>query len=230
MIRILDLFCGAGGAAVGYAKACDELGIPYEIIGVDRRPQPRYPFKFIQGDAIQFLGYDQWNFDFIHASPPCPAYSTATPPSEKQRHPDLLDVTRGMLRESGAPYVIENVAGAKKRMISPVLFCGTMFQGLRVFRHRYFEISGFYMDIPGFCNHAGKSTGRSPGGRAGKPGVPGEGGFVTVSGHPGNLDYCRMAMGIDWPMSQREIVNAIPPAYTQYIGVYAFRQIANNQE
>lgn len=145
MARFLDLFCGAGGAGMGYHCA------GFEVVGVDILPQPRYPFPFIRGDAIdvcrrmiageKFLASDgNWygvdDFDAIHASPPCQAHSTITP--DKSKHVDLIPATRDVLIASGKPYVIENVMGAIRHLRAPIWLCGMVF-GLKVYRHRAFE-------------------------------------------------------------------------------------------
>ena len=201
--RLLDLFCGAGGAAVGYARA------GFEVVGVDHKPQPHYPFEFYQADA---LTYPLDGFDVIHASPPCQAYS-ALRNLGKQSHLKRLDLVasvRDCLQSVGVPYVIENVVGAPLR--DPVMLCGSMFN-LGVRRHRLFESNVFLMRMP--CRH-GKVR------------------AVAVYGdHPQNsrnrtinrattLRHGQEAMGIDW-MEWRELTQAIPPAYTAFIGEQLMR-------
>ena len=130
--RMLDLFCCAGGAAAGYAKA------GFEVVGVDIDRQPHYPFKFIQADAMELDSKFIASFDAIHASPPCQAYSDlAKRNGNAHEWPRLIEPVREMLMRSGKPYVIENVDGAP--LLDPVVLCGTMFKGLRVLRHRLFE-------------------------------------------------------------------------------------------
>jgi len=137
MPRLLDLFCGAGGAAKGYHDA------GFKVTGIDINPQPNYPFDFIQADAMEiglrFLNPGPfWRpFDAVHASPPCQSYSALSPLTTKE-HPRLVEPVRGMLIESGLPYVIENVVGAP--LINPIQLCGSSF-GLGVWRHRIFEMS-----------------------------------------------------------------------------------------
>jgi DNA (cytosine-5)-methyltransferase 1 len=144
--RLLDLFCGAGGVAVGYSRA------GFEVIGVDLRPQPNFPFQFIQADALSMNAEFLASFDAIHASPPCQAYSDLAKRNRNgDKWPKLIEPVRGMLSETGLPYVIENVEGAPLR--NPTVLCGTMFKGLRVIRHRLFESNFFIMsplmgDIP----------------------------------------------------------------------------------
>jgi DNA (cytosine-5)-methyltransferase 1 len=116
-MKILDLYCGAGGAAVGYARAAQALGIHPEITGVDIRPMPHYPYEFILGDALQYLADYGKLYDFIHASPPCQRYVTLQSMNRKHgkrvnHHPDLIGPTRAGLQSTGKPYVIENVIGA----------------------------------------------------------------------------------------------------------------------
>lgn len=207
-MKLLDLFSGAGGAAMGYHRA------GFEVLGVDIETQKNYPFKFIQADALEYLTDNGHNFDAIHASPPCQAYSWS---AAKWRNrgvvfPDMVDQTRKMLIQSGKPYVIENVPDAPVRGF---MLCGTMF-GLRVLRHRLFECSLFgqtLWDNPGSCSHNGSVRG---------------GQYVTVAGHGG--DGCARwavwcdAMGIDW-MTKLELTQSIPPAYTEYIGRQMMRQL-----
>jgi len=211
--RLLDLFCGAGGAAMGYYRA------GFEVVGVDIKPQPRYPFELIQADAMTF---PLEGFDAIHASPPCQAYSVGAARwrnSGERKYPDLLDATRERLAAVGVPYIIENVEGARKRMRSPFRLCGQTF-GIGVVRHRLFE-TNFLILTPHHIPCAGavqrelvSVTGHGLPGRHYRA--------VTVAGHGGNsrsfsLDSWKLAMGIDW-MVRGELTQAIPPAYTEYIG------------
>lgn len=135
--RVLDLFCGAGGAAMGYHHA------GFDVTGVDIAPQPRYPFAFIQADALEYVGSLSWvelmQYDAIHASPPCQSYSVMSH-LPGVGAPMLIADTRAALAATGLPYVIENVEGARREMRDPVMLCGTMFAGLPVRRHRRFEI------------------------------------------------------------------------------------------
>src|SRR5689334_2216034 len=113
MPKLLDLFCGAGGAGTGYHRA------GFEVVGIDLHPQKRYPFKFIQADALDYVAQYGWMYDAIHASPPCQSYSQITP--DKSKHIDLIPQTRFWLESIGVPYVIENVYGAKKSLRNPVM-------------------------------------------------------------------------------------------------------------
>lgn len=214
--RLLDLFCGAGGAAMGYHRA------DFEVVGVDIKPMPRYPFPFILGDAIyimprmisgeKFLANDgRWygldDFDAIHASPPCQKYTRAQNAAKNAyAHPDLVDPVRKILTSIGRPYVIENVVGAP--LINYSILCGLSF-GLRVRRHRLFEASFFFLTPPCQCKHEDyyvifghEVRNRQHGIQAGRKNKIAEG---------------RRAMGIDW-MTRAELSEAIPPAYTQFIG------------
>jgi DNA (cytosine-5)-methyltransferase 1 len=210
--RLLDLFSGAGGAAAGYREA------GFEVLGVDHVDQPRDPFRFVKGDALEYLASVQpEQFDLIHASPPCQAYSAATPAAARGRHPDLLAVVRRELQRIGTPWVIENVPGAP--MLHPLLLCGTMF-GLRVFRHRLFDTSHLLLapfhtghgakriGVNGFCTVAG----------GGNSGLRDRAGGRMIRCRPEDgVNGWRRAMGISW-MSRDELAQAIPPAYTKFIG------------
>lgn len=194
-MRVLDLFCGAGGAAMGLHRAWPDA----EIIGVDIVKQPRYPFTFVQGDAMT---YPLDGFDFIWASPPCQAYTNARK-IRRNKHPDLIGATRARLRSSSADWVIENVVGAPLR--DPVTLCGSMF-GLAVYRHRIFE-ADFRITHDG-CLHLKQQI------KMGRPVKDGD--IIQVVGNFSNVDYARKAMGIDW-MTRDELAQAIPPAYSEFI-------------
>lgn len=208
--RLLDLFCGAGGCAMGYHRA------GFEVVGIDNQPQKRYPFQFIQTDALLYLAEHGHRYDAIHASPPCQRYSSATRCNKNQvrckksaDHPDLIEPTRELLNSIGIPWIIENVPNAPLR--DPLLLCGTMFK-LKVIRHRLFEAS-FYLWSPGQrCWHPKK-------GKVGKAGIRGKsiGDWISVAGST-DLKVASPAMGIDWMKNRYEIAQAIPPAYTQFVG------------
>jgi DNA (cytosine-5)-methyltransferase 1 len=220
-VRLLDLFCGAGGAGDGYARA------GFEVIGVDIRPQKHNPHTFVQADALDYLREHGREFDFIHASPPCQAHTALRSMHKDRQYLDLIPATRALLREIGVPYVIENVPGAP--LLAPIMLCGSMF-GLgtgdaELRRHRLFELGGWSMGLVPICQH-----GDSPAIR-----VHGDGASVSfarrtigVYGHTGGtskrngtprstISDRREAMGIDW-MTGAELSQAIPPAYTQFIG------------
>lgn len=210
---LLDAFCKAGGAGMGYHLA------GFEVVGVDIEPQPHYPFEFIQADALEFIARYGAEFDVIHTSPPCQVYSV-TAPLSNGNHPDLIEPTRSALLATGKPYVIENVPGAP--LINPLMLCGTMF-GLRVIRHRLFECLPVIWWPPAPCQHVGKSTGsaayhRRMKTRGTKTASVREGfAFVTVCGNDYLVKEGKEAMGIDW-MTKSELSQAIPPAYTRWLG------------
>lgn len=212
MMRLLDLFCGAGGAAMGYRQA----GFSF-VVGVDIEPQPNYVgHMFYRMDAFDALAsFDLSEFDLIHASPPCQAYSVSTVMWRDRAYPDLVEPTRTALAASGVPYVIENVPGAP--LGYSITLCGSTLGLLRIRRHRHFETSWLMMS-PG-CDH---SKLREP---------------LSVSGHsehgsgyqcrklPHGLEARKKAMGIDW-MTRDELSEAIPPAYTKFIGEQFLAQYA----
>ena len=195
-MRLLDLFCGAGGAAMGYARA------GFDVVGVDIEPQPHYPFEFIQVDALTF---PLEGFDVIHASPVCKGYSVSNY-IHQASWPLLIPIVRERLQASGKPWIIENVEGAKQHLPGSIVLCGSMF-GLGVKRHRLFE-SNVLLFAPGACrSHRG---------------------LITVFGHDASrvvagqrisygIEAARRSMAIDW-MNRDELAQAIPPAYTEYLG------------
>lgn len=201
VVKILDLFCGAGGAAMGYHRAF----LDAEIVGVDINPQPNYPFTFIQQNAM-FMATICHQFDLVHASPPCQGYSamSACRPGLADQYPLLIEPLRELLIDAGVEFVIENVVGAPLK--NPVTLCGHMF-GLELYRHRLFECS-FPLYPPEHPPHV------LPASKAGhwKPGT-----IMSVAGHVSPIAKAREAMGIDW-MTRDELGEAIPPAYTEYIG------------
>lgn len=172
----------------------------FDVTGVDIRPQPRYPFRFVQGDAMR-PPFDLSQFDFIWASPPCQAYSVATPLAARKSHPDLIDAVRSLL--AGHPkWVIENVAGAKRKLRTPFMLCGTMF-GLKVWRHRYFEAKGIPFFLLPPCLHVGHP--------------------VVVSGSANGRGEAKVhemieALEVPWMQVRHSARQAIPPAYSEFIG------------
>lgn len=212
---LLDLYCGAGGCSVGYHRA------GFDVIGVDLHPQPNYPYAFVQGDALEVEERLLRTHDFaaIHASPPCQAFSSIAKQVRKLRpgayeHPDLVEPTRDLLIASGLPYVMENVIGAPLR--NPIMLCGSSF-GLDVRRHRIFELGGFSCMALPCAHHWQKPRFRSLDQRRGDRLAS----VVGVHGHlnyPGEKKLREAAMGIDW-MDTDELAQAIPPAYTEYVGV-----------
>lgn len=214
--RLLDLFAGAGGCAVGYARA------GFEVVGVDIADQPNYPYEFHKLDAMEVAfgcmvdvsaipGYEVSDFDAIHASPPCQAHSAVTG-QHRDKHDDLVPETRRRLKGSGLPYVIENVVGAP--LEDPIQLCGSSF-GLPLRRHRLFETNFPIMAPP--CAHGAQEKRfdiyeHGKWRKSATPAIYGKGGRKAVEHWP-------EALGIDW-MTRDEMAQAIPPAYTEFIGGY----------
>jgi DNA (cytosine-5)-methyltransferase 1 len=204
-MRILDLYCGAGGAAVGIKRAIPNA----EIIGVDIKYYRRYPFTFIQADAIEYLETYGPEFDFIWASPPCQAYSKALGEQRLygKQYPDLVSATRHYLNATGKPYCIENVPEAP--LEKPLMLCGQMF-GLKILRHRLFE-TNFPWIAPQHKSHAGL-----------KRGIHADYVVVVLNSDRSWLfkDYTvyiwRRVMQLPG-LSRRELSQAVPPVYSQYI-------------
>lgn len=203
-MRLLDLYSGAGGAAYGYMLA------GFDVTGVDIAPQPRYRGdRFVQADALEYVAAHGHEFDCIHASPPCQAYSTFTPHRYRNNHPDLIEPTRKVLLATGKPFVIENVNGARHLLHNPMVLCGSMF-GLSFWRHRRFEIHPWRLWLLPPCQHNFKPV------MITDHGGPNAGGW----GKPRKqtpIAIKRAAAEIDW-MSESELSQAIPPAYTHWIG------------
>ena len=203
MPRLLDLFSGAGGCSVGYQRA------GFQVVGVDLEPMPRYPYEFHQRDALEYLLEHGDEYDAIHASPPCKRF-TKTGWAYKfgyhDNHMDLVTPTRELLEQTGKPWIIENVPGSTMR--PDVILCGSQF-GLGVRRHRWFELSWPHYDLMPPCDHS-------------EP-------VVSPHGNPnrfkGSAAQWAVAMDIDW-MSSTELAQAIPPAYTAYLGTLLLEQIA----
>ncbi|MCP5058978.1 MAG: DNA cytosine methyltransferase [bacterium] len=207
-MKLLDLYCGAGGAAMGYHQAGFD-----EIIGIDTTPQPDYPFEFIEADALDPYWWSLGPFDMIHASPPCQGY---TPMANRfgSKEPRLLNETRALITygtHADQPYAIENVIGSG---LDGVTLCGTSF-GLNLRRHRLFETSFPVWGL--HCNHPqdrdtiavyGKPDGRRLWTRA----------DGTKLHAWSSVKEGQEALGIDWTDDWHQIREAIPPAYTEYIG------------
>lgn len=225
----LDLFCGAGGVSMGLHQA------GFEVIGVDIKPQPRYPFRFIQADALN-PPVDLSVFGFIWSSPPCQAHTALKTMFNAKEHPNLIPATRALLEQSGKPYCIENVVGAPVR--PDIILCGTMF-GLgtgdaELRRHRLFECN-FIPPLTSPCNHyaRGRVCGVYGGhGRDRRRIRPAVCGVWGNAGGRSNRDGVQQfsteeraeAMGIDW-MTGAELSQAIPPAYSEFIGKHVMRII-----
>ena len=202
-MRLLDIFCGAGGASKGYEMA------GFDVTGIDLKSGKRYPFTYIKKDFKTLTVEDLQDYDLIHASPPCQTFSITKnlriAQNKKTDKEDLLDVTRQLLIDSGKPYVLENVPGAPLR--NPIQLCGSVFN-LQVRRHRLFESN---MPLKGSgCDH--KQQGR-PVGIYGSLNDKIPGGGQTAQ----TIEIARQAMGINW-MIWTELVEAIPPMYTEFIG------------
>jgi DNA (cytosine-5)-methyltransferase 1 len=169
-----------------------------DIVGVDIEPQPRYPFEFVQGDALEYLEAHGAEFDLIHASPPCQAYSRATAwRGSREKHPNLIDIVRIALLSVDKPYVIENVQDARHLLINPLMLCGTHF-GLRIRRHRYFEAPALGLVLTPVCRHDATDYSHDHGGK-----------------QPESV--YRDAMQCEW-MTVQDAREAIPPAYTEWLG------------
>lgn len=214
-MRLLDLFCCEGGAAKGYAEA------GFEVVGVDLEPKyaKRYPYEFINKNALDFIVDYHHNFDAIHASPPCQAYSITKNGHNKQ-HPALIEEVRERLKATGLPYVIENVVGAP--LENPKLLCGRMFNlsaidddgtPLVMDRHRLFE-TNWNLIVPEHPKHDKAQVGGSYGGaRRNKL----EAKTIRKGGYVPSKAIQEKLLGINW-MTQYGLFQSIPPAYTYYIG------------
>ncbi|KFF96901.1 hypothetical protein IQ62_33830 [Streptomyces scabiei] len=198
--RLLDTFCCQGGAAMGYHLA------GFDVVGVDIHPQPRYPFTFIQAEAVAFIRECGADFDFIHASPPC-QHDSACQRIQGNQHPDLIAPTRAALETTGRPWVIENVKGAVPKLRAPAMLCGAMF-GLATYRHRYFETGGFTLPQPAHPAHL------APQAKMGRPIPPGH--FGQFVGNFSGVDHARRVMGVLW-MNRDGIRECVPPAFSQWI-------------
>lgn len=220
--KLLDLFCCAGGAGMGYHLA------GFDVVGVDIRPQRRYPFEFIQADCLSIDMDFIRSFDAIHASPPCQAHSKISRVSGRQEHHvDRIEETRALLEASGLPWIMENVEGAPLR--DPFMLCGSMFGlgtscGAQLRRHRLFE-TNWFVGLQPECSHGGSVVGVYGGHAHDRRRKT-----ITVTGSTPQMnvirnrsrltfpvDEARRAMGIDW-MTMAELSQAIPPAYTEFLG------------
>jgi len=212
-LRLLDLFCGAGGAGMGYHRA------GFEVVGVDIKPQPHYPFEFHQADALEFCAEYGAEFDVIHASPPCQNYTGMRRITEsrfgacKTEHPDLIADTRRVLLATGKIYIIENVQNSPLQ--TQVILCGASLGLKHLARHRHFESNWLFLGAPK-CSHIRNEYtiavyGERPDGRR-----------VSYPQHrlcrvAKSIEEAREVMGIDW-MTWDEIREAIPPVYTEWLG------------
>lgn len=212
-MTVIDLYCGGGGASAGMMQAGASL-----VTGIDILDQAEYPYWFFHADVAKVDASYLSRFDFAWASPPCQAYSYAAARwrNTGREWPDLIDMTRSKLLEAGIPFVIENVPGAPIR--KDLMLCGEMF-GLKVIRHRIFEIHGFDCAQPDHVKHRGMVK---------------DGHYVTVAGHGGDYaghNFCKLnelpgrnqletwqyAMGIPWISSKKTLREVVPPLYAAYI-------------
>ena len=213
--RLLDLFCGAGGAAMGYSRA------GFDVVGVDIKPQPRYPFLFVQADALR-PPFRLEDLDAIHASPPCQGYSALRhlPWLKDRVYPLLLEPVRAMLAASGRPWVIENVERAP---LDGIVLCGQDF-GLPIYRHRRFGSNVLLLAPSHTAHDTVIGHGRMVNDRrkgtlnaSSAKGAWGQQTVVTVAGGQCSKAAAEQALGIDW-MPKSALMQAIPPAYTEFIG------------
>lgn len=195
---------------MGYSRA------GFQMTGVDIVRQPHYPFDFVQEDALEYLAKHGHEYDFIHASPPCQGYSKLTPMSHKANHPNLIAPVRKLLQETKKPYIIENVEGARKLLINPLMLCGSMF-GLNLWRHRYFETSFPLWFAPSFCDHSNEPvllSGSSK--RKDKNG--------NIVRRENSAQEKRDASGCYW-MTIAEMDESVPPVFAEWLGVQVIKYL-----
>ncbi|WP_371791503.1 SAM-dependent methyltransferase [Streptomyces sp. NBC_01471] len=207
--RLLDAFCCQGGAGKGYTDA------GFDVTGIDIAPQPRYPYRFIQAEAVAYIRAHGHEYDAIHASPPC-QFDSDCQRLQGRVHPDLIGPTRAALESTGRPWVLENVRGALTKLNAPVMLCGAMF-GLATYRHRYFETGGgATLTAPEHPLHL------VPQAKMGRPVPPGH--YGQFIGNFSGVDHARRVMGVAW-MNRDGIRECIPPAYTYHIGAGLAHQV-----
>lgn len=211
-LTVLDLCCCSGGASMGYWLA------GFEVLGVDIEPRPNYPFPFVRADAVSYVRKHGHRFDLLHGSWPCQHRAAITKGTNRHlqdTYPDLLPEGREAMLAAGRPYVIETT-GCRP----DVVLCGTQF-GLPILRHRKFEVHGWFpMALP-HVKHRGRVRGH-------RHGVKYEGDYVAIYGKGGgkaSVPEAQAALGIYWTDVHEELTEAIPPAYTQFLGEQAALQI-----
>lgn len=216
-LTVLDLCCCSGGASAGYAAA------GFTVTGVDIIDRPRYPYRFIKADAIAYVAEHGHKYTLIHASWPCQygaAITKGTNQHLRDQYADLLPAGREAMLTAGRPFVIENPEARPD-----IVLCGTMF-GLPIFRYRRFEIHGFTpMGIP-HTKHQGRVRGH-------RHGVKYAGDYIAIYGKGGGkatVSEAQAALGIDWTDVHEELTEAIPPAYTQFLGEQAAMQLAGTPQ
>lgn len=242
--KLLDLFCGQGGAAAGYIAA------GWDVTGVDIADHSkRYPADFIRGDALAFLAQFGSTFDAIHASPPCQGYSIATAgnPLARAKHKRMIAATRELLTLTGKPWVIENVEQARSQMVDPILLCGRMFglwahdeddEPLVLDRHRLFESNVPIVPLA-HLKHDGRQVAGVYGGSRRAKRLEGEtlaevaprdrhaaryergGGYV-----PRSIPVQQKLLGIDW-MTVKGMQESIPPVYAQHVGMQLLAHVTS---
>lgn len=211
-MKLLDLYCGVGGASMGYSRA------GFEVTGVDLKHGKRYPFNYIRANVLEILADIEFlnGFDVIHASPPCQTHSITKnlriAQGKSTSKIDLIPETRAGLIQSSKPFIIENVMGSP--LIDPIMLCGSAF-GLKVRRHRIFESN---IKLTGLiCNH--KKQGRPVGVYGSLNDEIPNGGKTAKT-----ISEAREVMGIEWGI-WTELVEAIPPVYTEYLGKQMITQL-----
>lgn len=211
-LKLLDLYCCGGGAGFGYEQA------GFKVTGIDIEPQPKHRGLFIQADAIEYLKKHYQDYDVIHASPPCQAYSMASMQFRKagKKYVDLIEETRQELIKTGKPYIIENVPDSP--LINPIVLCGAMF-GMKTYRHRLFE-SNIQIEQPLHPAH------NAPNAKMGRK--PKEGEFIQYVGHFSGVKMVQDMTGLHW-LGQYELAQSIPPQYTKYIGEQVIKYITHTK-
>lgn len=225
--RMVDVCCCGGGASIGYHRA------GFCVTGVDIDPQPRYPFKFVQADALHYLDHHAHEYAVGAGSPPCQAWSPLNA-YNKLNYPELIAPVRDRFVNAGLPYVIENVESARSELVDPIMLCGPMF-GLNMYRHRLFE-SSIGMESPAhpphlhLCSRNGYlPTSHTPfmSIHGGKHSRAWQKAACLEMGLP-HLVAAPEAKGSEMKVAIREICEAIPPSYTHYTGKFLMNHLARS--